>query len=628
MASLGGAGGAGAGGAGLRSAAGPGEVKRQTREERRQKLALEEARKAGEAAPEVDKDGNLINPHIPEFMAKAPWYLNQGEGEGLKHQKRTAGEEGPEGALDKWYRRGKDTVAGERRTAFVKGACRNCGATTHAQKDCLERPRKVGAWKSGRDLAADDAVQDSLRLSYDASRDRWAGYDGTEHLKTVQLFNKAEEEKRKAALAARDAALRAKQQRREQRREARASAAAAEAVEAARAAEAAAQGDDAAAAEAAAARASQAAQRALAAAQLQAASDDDSSEEEGEGGAAAAAGDGVKQTDAHGYAVGNKVKATVRNLRIREDTAKYLRNLDIDSAYYDPKTRSMRANPNPELAPGETDYAGDNYVKATGDAVAMAQAQLFAWEAGRRGESEAHLQANPTQVLLAKQQFEERAAKLKEQRKRELHERYGGAEHQQPAADRQMLQLAAESDAYREYTPDGRLVVPAGHASSNGGGGGALADKARARRYDEDVLEGNHSRVWGSYFDRSAMEWGYACCGQTSRRSYCTGAVGKAAKSESINVDGMLQRLAAAQQAKDSGAKAQSEGQAERQVQGDGTQRPSQQAHAPAKRPKYGGAGDDGAPVTEDDMEAYRLSRPRSDDPMRDLRSDDTLLPR
>lgn len=38
----------------------------------------------------------------------------------------------------------------------------------------------------------------------------------------------------------------------------------------------------------------------------------------------------------------------MRNLRIREDTAKYLRNLDPNSAYYDPKTRSMRDNPNPK----------------------------------------------------------------------------------------------------------------------------------------------------------------------------------------------------------------------------------------------------------------------------------------
>lgn len=38
---------------------------------------------------------------------------------------------------------------------------------------------------------------------------------------------------------------------------------------------------------------------------------------------------------------------SVRNLRIREDTAKYLLNLDASSAHYDPKSRSMREDPNP-----------------------------------------------------------------------------------------------------------------------------------------------------------------------------------------------------------------------------------------------------------------------------------------
>lgn len=32
---------------------------------------------------------------------------------------------------------------------------------------------------------------------------------------------------------------------------------------------------------------------------------------------------------------------SVRNLRIREDTAKYLLNLDVNSAHYDPKTRCV-----------------------------------------------------------------------------------------------------------------------------------------------------------------------------------------------------------------------------------------------------------------------------------------------
>jgi pre-mRNA-processing factor SLU7 len=45
-----------------------------------------------------------------------------------------------------------------------------------------------------------------------------------------------------------------------------------------------------------------------------------------------------------------------RNLRIREDTAKYLLNLDVNSAYYDPKTRSMREDPLPDADPNEKFY--------------------------------------------------------------------------------------------------------------------------------------------------------------------------------------------------------------------------------------------------------------------------------
>ena len=54
----------------------------------------------------------------------------------------------------------------------------------------------------------------------------------------------------------------------------------------------------------------------------------------------------VDEVDMPGTKVDSKQRITVRNLRIREDTAKYLRNLDPNSAYYDPKTRSMRDNPN------------------------------------------------------------------------------------------------------------------------------------------------------------------------------------------------------------------------------------------------------------------------------------------
>lgn len=61
----------------------------------------------------------------------------------------------------------------------------------------------------------------------------------------------------------------------------------------------------------------------------------------------------VDEVDMPGTKVDSKQRITVRNLRIREDTAKYLRNLDPNSAYYDPKTRSMRDNP---YGIGEAEY--------------------------------------------------------------------------------------------------------------------------------------------------------------------------------------------------------------------------------------------------------------------------------
>lgn len=60
---------------------------------------------------------------------------------------------------------------------------------------------------------------------------------------------------------------------------------------------------------------------------------------------------------------GAQMKTTVRNLRIREDRAKYLYNLDPNSAYYDPKTRAMRDNPMPETSAEDLVFAGDNFIR-------------------------------------------------------------------------------------------------------------------------------------------------------------------------------------------------------------------------------------------------------------------------
>lgn len=76
---------------------------------------------------------------------------------------------------------------------------------------------------------------------------------------------------------------------------------------------------------------------------------------------------------------------TVRNLRIREDTAKYLLNLDVNSAYYDPKTRSMREDPLPDADPNEKFYGGDNQNRLSGQALEFKQLNVHTWEAFEKG---------------------------------------------------------------------------------------------------------------------------------------------------------------------------------------------------------------------------------------------------
>jgi len=59
---------------------------------------------------------------------------------------------------------------------------------------------------------------------------------------------------------------------------------------------------------------------------------------------------------------GNGMRVTVRNLRLREDTPKYLRNLALDSAFYDPKSRSMRLNPLPDENPEDLVFAVSRFI--------------------------------------------------------------------------------------------------------------------------------------------------------------------------------------------------------------------------------------------------------------------------
>ncbi|KAL4705492.1 hypothetical protein ACJJTC_017352 [Scirpophaga incertulas] len=407
------------------------EPKKKSREDWRKAKELEEARKAGTAPAAVDETGKDINPHIPQYISSAPWYYGT-SGPTLKHQRPQEDREAQFTRLDTYYHKGVDTTKVS--TKYRKGACENCGALTHKKKDCLERPRKIGAKFTNVGIAADEFDQPNLNLSYDGKRDRWNGYDPSQHKAIIEEYQKVEEAKRE---------LRAKKLEQDP-----------SAVE-----------------------------------------DEDNVEEDED--------KYVDEVDMPGTKVDSKQRITVRNLRIREDTAKYLRNLDPNSAYYDPKTRSMRDNPNPNGA--ESEYAGENFVRFTGDTCAHAAAQAFAWDAHSRG-LDVHLLAEPTRLQLMQRKYQTATEHLKAQVQQSVLEKYGGEEHLK-APPRELL--LAQTEVFTRYNRDGTLAE------------GPEKQVAKSK-YEEDVLIIT-TRV--SLLARRV--WGYRLLSLLHKMSYCVGEAGK-----------------------------------------------------------------------------------------------------
>lgn len=85
---------------------------RLSKEEYRKQKDLDAARKAGTAPAEVDDEGNEINPHTPQFMLKAPWYVDTGK-VSLKHQRAPQKRKQTRFGLEEnnWYARGQRAVS-------------------------------------------------------------------------------------------------------------------------------------------------------------------------------------------------------------------------------------------------------------------------------------------------------------------------------------------------------------------------------------------------------------------------------------------------------------------------------------------------------------------------------------
>lgn len=225
-----------------------------------------------------DDYGNIVNPYIPRFIVKTPWYVAPKDGEGadvhqspLEHQ-RAHVDDGPKTEILDPVK----TIAPAAKK-FRKGACENCGAISHRTEDCVERPRAKGAKVTGEVTGTEVSFKEADH-SFVAKRDRWRGYDPEEYLEVLET-RKADLEKKES-------------------------------------------------------------------------SDSDS--------------DNTSDSDED-----NGIDTNSKQLRIREDTAKYLKDIrNESSSTYDPKTRSMR----------DVNDANDGFVPANPQAL---KEQVFAWQEDR-----------------------------------------------------------------------------------------------------------------------------------------------------------------------------------------------------------------------------------------------------
>ncbi|MCJ1458567.1 mRNA splicing protein [Mycoblastus sanguinarius] len=472
------------------------------------------------------------NEYIPSFISKKPFYLESADSENdyLEHQRLQTST--PD--QSKWYDRGKRL--GPAATKFRKGACENCGAMTHKTKECLSRPRAKGARWTGRDIQADEVVQD-VELGWDAKRDRWNGYDAKDYRNVTEEYEELENLKKRVKGGGESGEPKLLT-------------------------------------------------------------------EDGEEGQKGEEGQEEEAKYAEESDMGRQQSTATRNLRIREDTAKYLVNLDLDSAKYDPKTRSM-VDMGAQADQAAALVAEDNFMRASGDAAEFERAQKYAWESQERGDkNKTHLQANPTSgEYFRRKEKEESDAKRKAHRKMLL-EKYGGEQHLQPSQMRDMA--VVENERYVEYDESGAIKG---------------APKAESKsKYPEDVLINNHASVWGSWW--SDFHWGYDCCHSTIKNSYCTGEEGKAAFEEAskLRTGGELEEMGSGkviEGAQDTLAQAVKDSKRKENLEANGRLE---------GRAKKRTIIETQAGISEEELETYKKSRAKTDDPMANFLGKNELL--
>lgn len=67
---------------------------------------------------------------------------------------------------------------------------------THDAKSCMDRPRKLGAKWTGKNIAPDEKIE-QFELDYDGKRDRWNGYDAASYAHIIERYEARDEARKK-----------------------------------------------------------------------------------------------------------------------------------------------------------------------------------------------------------------------------------------------------------------------------------------------------------------------------------------------------------------------------------------------------------------------------------------------
>ncbi|MCL7041968.1 hypothetical protein MKW94_010604 [Papaver nudicaule] len=219
----------------------------------------------------------------------------------------------------------------------------------------------------------------------------------------------------------------------------------------------------------------------------------------------------------------------------------------------------MRENPNPDNDPNENLYAGDN--KKQGNWTGIGSSD--------KGQ-DVHPQAAPSKAELLYKSFKISKGILNAKNKDAI----------------------MQNERQVEYDRTGRIIKGFEMAITRS-------------KYEEELYINNHTTVWGSWW--KAHQWGYKCCKQMIKNSYCTCAAGIEASEAATDL-----MKANTVRKETSEEPAPAEGNKVKLAPW-GTDVPEDLVLDPKRLNEWNDE------VTAEDMEACRMKKVHHDDPMKDF---------